>query len=519
MSELNFGRVLRRAHQFADREAIKDLGNGHAATYAEHLERIGRLTSVIDGLGVAPPDSVAVLAGSSHVYIELWRACCAGAAVINPLNDRLAPEELVYILTDSGSQVIFVDAKHADTIARIRDRIPSLRTVVLIGPGDVPHDHRLESLMAETAASDLPDEPAPEAAAVLMYTGGTTGLPKGVLLSQRAVALSIYRMQSVVSLGPDQRFLSFMPMFHIGGMSAWGLFLPGGGCTVMLPAFEAGRVNAAVRDERITAVGAVPTMLALMVQHPDYDPAMLGTLQLVMYGAAPMPLPLLTRLLETYPGLGFHQAYGMTELCAIATGLTRDDHRTGGEILQSVGRTALGVEIEIRDPETAAPLPVGEVGEIWLRTDSIMTGYWNKPEQTAASIVDGWYRTGDAARLDERGYVFLADRVKDMIVTGGENVYSLEVENALVSHPGVQAVAVVGLPDPTWGERVHAVVVCEPGAVTAEELARSARERIAGFKVPKSWTFQSDPLPLSAAGKVLKRELRERLADAPDESR
>jgi len=520
MSELNFGRVLRRGRRVANRLAVKDLGNDHEVTYAEHLDRVGRLAGAIAALGVRPSDTVAVLAGASHTYIELWRACCAGAAVINPLNNRLAPDELVYILHDSGSEVVFVDAEHAPVIASIRDRLPAVRSVVLVDDADAPHDDRLADLLGSVDASTLPDEPSPDATAVLMYTGGTTGLPKGVVLSQRALALSIYRMQSVMPQGVDQSFLSFMPMFHIGGMAAWALFLPSGGSTVIMPAFEPGAVNAAIRDESITVIGAVPTMLAMMVEHPDYEPSMLSTLQLVMYGAAPMPPTLLAKLMDTYPDLRFHQAYGMTEICAIATGLTRDDHLIGGDILGSVGRPALGVELELRDPDDGSPIAQGDVGEIWLRADSVMTEYWNKPEQTAASLVDGWYRSGDAARLDEQGYVYLADRVKDMIVTGGENVYSLEVENAISDHPAVNAVAVIGIADETWGERVHAVVVCAPESIASEQLAREleinltewARQRIAGFKVPKSWTLQAEPLPLSPAGKVLKRDLRDRFA-------
>jgi long-chain acyl-CoA synthetase len=252
-------------------------------------------------------------------------------------------------------------------------------------------------------------------------------------------------------------------------------------------------------------------MLAMMTQHPDFEASMLNSLKLVMYGAAPMPPELLASLLAAYPDLSFYQAYGMTECASTVTALLPEDHVTGGELLGSVGRPCVGVEIDIRNPETVAPLPPGDTGEIWVRCDSAMLEYWDKPEQTAKSLVDGWYRTGDAGRLDDRGYLYLADRVKDMIVAGGENVYSIEVENAISSHPAVLQVAVVGVPHPTWGEAVHAVVVCEPGAVTAEELDAHARASIAGFKVPKSWTFQGEPLPLSAAGKVLKRDLRERL--------
>ncbi len=521
MGELNFGRLVRRGLTFGDQPAIKDLGNGHEATYAEHFDRVGRLCNAIAGLGVRSSESVAVLAGASHVYVELWRACCAGAAVINPINNRLAPDELAYILGDAGSKVIFVDAAHAKVIAAIREQVPSLEQVVLIGDavsGDVresasiPCDHLLDDLMA-AAVPDLPPEPSPDSTAVLMYTGGTTGLPKGVVISHRAITLSIYRMQSAVDVGKTgatPNYLAFMPMFHIGGVACWGLYLPLGGRSIVLPAFDPGAVNQAIRDEQITAIGAVPTMLAMMLDHPDFEPAMLESLELVMYGAAPMPPTLLARMMTLYPNLGFHQAYGMTEICAIATGLTRADHLRGGDILRSVGRPSLGIELELRDPESGAPTPRGEVGEIWLRSDSVMTEYWNKPEQTASSLVDGWYRSGDAARLDDDGYVFMADRVKDMIVSGGENVYSLEVENALSDHPQVRQVAVVGLPDDTWGERVHAVVVCDPATVTEAELDELARGRIAGFKVPKSWSLQNDPLPLSAAGKVLKRDLRDR---------
>jgi acyl-CoA synthetase (AMP-forming)/AMP-acid ligase II len=289
MGEMNLGRMLRRAQMFGDRPAIKDLGTGYEANYKEHIDRVGRLCSAITGLGVGPSDRVAVLASGSHVYVELWRACLAGSAMINPLNPRLAPDELVYIMTDSASEVIFVDAAHAGAIAEVRERLPRLRKVVLIGDGDVPHDARLDDLMAVASSSELPPEPDDGAAAVLMYTGGTTGLPKGVVLSQRAVVLSVYRMQPVVALREPQSFLAFIPFFHIAGMAAWAFYLPTGGRSVIMPQFEPGAVDAAIRDERITAIGSVPTMLTMMLEHPDFDPEMLASLELVMYGASPMP--------------------------------------------------------------------------------------------------------------------------------------------------------------------------------------------------------------------------------------
>lgn len=491
-----------------------DLGNGHTSTYGEHLERLERHYAVLKSLGVGPTDRVGVLADASHVYVELWRVLLGGAGVINPLNTRLAPNELAYILADSGTSVIYADAAGATKIAEIRDRLPDLLTVVLIGEeqtGGVPCDVAFDELFAAARAEGLPPEPDESDSAALLYTGGTTGLPKGVLHTQRGIVSSVYRYLMDTGLGPGVNFLSYMPLFHVGSMATWAYFVPIGGRVVMMPAFDPGQVIHAIQDHRITMASGVPTMFAMMLDHPEFDPKMFESLELITYGAAPMPPELLERLMDVAPGVRFWQGYGMSE-CGVATCLSPEDHASGSERLRSVGRAAIGVEVEIRDPETAAPKPTGEIGEIWLRCDSLLKEYWRKPEETAEVLLpDGFYRTGDAGRLDDEHYLFLEDRIKDMIVTGGENVYSLEVENAIASHPAVESVAVVGVPDPKWGEAVHAVVVCDPDAVTAAELEAHTREQIASFKVPKGWTLQADPLPLSAAGKVLKRDLRERL--------
>jgi long-chain acyl-CoA synthetase len=512
MSELNFGRIFRHAERFRDEIAVHDLAIGHRANYGEHFERVGRVCGAMSALDIRADTPFAVLANASHHYVELWRAGLVGGGVINPLNTRLAADEIIYILNDSGAEVLFVDAANAHVALEIRSRVPRLRELIQIGDEDIAGcDARLDELM--NAANDsLPMEPAESAAAVLMYTGGTTGLPKGVVLSQRAIALVIYRMLIDFPIVEGTRFLNFMPMFHIGGITSWGLLLPVGGRTVILPAFEPTAVNHAIRDHEITLIGAVPTMLAQMLQQPDFQPSMLESLRLILYGAAPMPPSLLDRLMTLSSKLAFVQSYGMTECASTVTVLNPLDHRRGGAPLQSVGRPAVGVEIDLREPDGSPTVP-GEIGEIYVRCDSAMTEYWNKPEQTKASLIDGWYRSGDAGRLDDQGYLYLADRVKDMIVTGGENVYSIEVENAISSHPDVIQVAVIGLPDEVWGEKVHAVVVCDPACIDEADLTAHARKTIAGFKVPKSWTLQSDPLPVSAAGKILKRELRERHAE------
>lgn len=509
MSELNFGRIFRYAERFVDEIAVHDLGNGHRASYGEHFERVARTCGAMSSIGIGRDDPFAVLANTSHHYLELWRAGLVGGGIINPLNTRLAADEIVYILKDSGSEILFVDAANAPVALEIRSRVPRLRQLVQIGDDEaIGCDAPLEGLMKEANAS-LPAEPDDAAAAVLMYTGGTTGLPKGVVLSQRAIALVIYRMLVEFPIVAGTRFLNFMPMFHIGGITSWGLLLPVGGRTVILPAFEPKAVNHAIREHEITLIGAVPTMLAQMLQQPDFEPSMLESLRLILYGAAPMPPTLLDRLMAMSSDLSLAQSYGMTECASTVTVLNALDHRRGGAPLLSVGRAAFGVEIDIREPDGSTSAS-GKIGEIYVRCDSIMTEYWNKSEQTEASLVDGWYRSGDAGHLDEQGYLYLADRVKDMIVTGGENVYSIEVENAISSHPHVMQVAVIGLPDELWGETIHAVVVCDPEATNQADLMAHARKTIAGFKVPKSWTLQSDPLPLTAAGKVLKRELRER---------
>lgn len=510
MAELNFGRMLRRTRLFEHEPALLDLGNGHESSYGEHLTRIERHCAVLAALGVGPGDRVGVLAEASHVYVELWRAMLAGAAIINPLNARLAPNELAYILEDSETCVVYADAAGAHAIARIRDRLPQLRTVVLIGEGDAPHDVRLDDLFRDATDAGLPPEPEETAPAVLLYTGGTTGLPKGVVHTQRSIASSVYRYLVDARIGPGASYLSYMPLFHIGSMATWAFVVPVGSRVVMVPAFDPGRVLAAMRDHRITIVSGVPTMFAMMLDHPDFEPATFEALELIAYGASPMPPELLKRLMDVAPGVKFWQGYGMTE-CGVATCLSPEDHGVVSDRLRSVGRAAIGVEIDIRDPETGAPVPTGEVGEIWLRCDGLMKEYWRKPDETRAALCDGFYLTGDAGRLDDEHYLFLEDRIKDMIVTGGENVYSLEVENAIASHHAVNQVGVIGVPDAKWGEAVHAVVVCDPQAVTAAELEAHAREWIAAYKVPKSWTLQAEPLPLSAAGKVLKRELRERL--------
>jgi acyl-CoA synthetase (AMP-forming)/AMP-acid ligase II len=519
MDELIYPRLLlTAAARRTDRPAFVD-DDGTTELLADHVDRSLRLADAHRRhLGLARDDRYAVLAGNSRWYVNLWHAAFLGGGVVNPLNTRLAPAELAFILRDSGSKVLYVDAAFAPVAAQIRDQVPSLEQVVLIGPGDdLPVDARLDDLAAtgEPTVVDVAEDDL----TVLMYTGGTTGLPKGVLHTQRTNTLNVYRMGFMFGFFTERStFLNATPMFHAGGaMGSMGMPCSGG-TTVIHGGFDPARLIADVERHQVTHTGLVPTMIGMVVNHPDFDPAKFATLRMMGYGASPMPAAVLDAVRTHLPHVQLTQTYGMTEACAVVTCLTAEDHRRGDHVLRSAGRAAPGVELTVRDAN-GEPVPAGEVGEVWAKAGSFSVGYLGRPEETAAAFVDGWYRTGDAGYLDDEQYLYLVDRTKDMIVTGGENVYSSEVENALSTHPAVLQVAVIGIPSERWGEQVHAVVVPRPGVeVTEDELIAHARGLIAGFKVPKSVELRADPLPLSGAMKVLKRELRAPYWDGRDRS-
>jgi long-chain acyl-CoA synthetase len=341
-----------------------------------------------------------------------------------------------------------------------------------------------------------------------MYTGGTTGLPKGVLLDHRAEMLNLYHVMQLWPFDQHDIFLHQTPMFHaasMGGMLAEPAL---GGKSIFLSLFDPGKAMDLIEQHNVKTTVMVPTMIGMMLNHPEFKPERLASLQTLTYGASPMPGAILDALLKFFPDINIFQGYGMTEASAVLTALGPEEHRTGGPRLRSAGKAVPGVVLSIQDPDGNI-LPTGETGEVCARAGNFMTEYWNKPEATADVFAGGWYHSGDAGYLDEEGYLFLVDRVKDMIVTGGENVYSVEVENALASHPAVAQVAVIGIPSEQWGEAVHAIVVVRDGhECTEAELIEHSREWIAGYKVPKSVELRSEPLPLSGAMKVLKRELR-----------
>jgi len=505
MKELVYHRMLLPAvERNADRPGFFD--GEYRATFGEHLDRVARLAGALRDLGVQPDDRFAVMALNGHQFLECYHAAFLGAGVINPLNLRLAPKELEYILADSETKVCFTDQFFAPIIDKVRAAV-GIEHVVMIGDGDAPHDVGYEELLA-SATPVIPDEPEEDDAAILMYTGGTTGLPKGVLLDHRAEMLNLYHVLQVWRFSADDVFLHQTPMFHAASMGGM-LGVPAhGGVSVFLSLFDPARALELCAQHSVTQTVMVPTMIGMLLNHPDFTPESLSALRLLTYGASPMPAALLDRLLSTFPDLDVFQGYGMTESSAVLTALGPTEHRAGGPRLRSAGRPLPGVVLSIQDHEGTA-LPQGETGEVCARGGNLMREYWKQPEATADAFRGGWYHSGDAGYFDADGYLYLVDRVKDMIVTGGENVYSVEVENAIASHPAVQQVAVIGIPSEKWGEAVHAIVVVNEGAtVTEADIIEHAREWIAGYKVPKSVELRTEPLPLSGAMKVLKRDLR-----------
>ena len=503
VKELIYPRLfLAAAERHGSRAAIHD--GAYTATFGEHAERALRLTNALgSGLGLDSTDRFAVVALNGHRYIELYHAAFLGGAVINPVNYRLADPEMAHVLRHSGARVVFVDAAFSQRV----------RTIVDAGGTAIERVVSLEDDYEDLLASGkdvVPTEPDEDSLPMLMYTGGTTGMPKGVASTQRAQMLNLYHLATVQGLAfsEDAVYLHHMPMFHSMGANAALSAAAFGTEATVIPAFEPGAFMTAVAKHGVTETVLVPTMIAMILRHAEYAPDRLSSLKRIGYGGMAMPHALLAKLQESSPDIELLQGYGMTEACPTLTFLTAEDHRRGEDKRHSVGRPLPGVDVAVFD-EGGNRLPTGEVGEVCARGGNIMTGYWNDPDATAKVFRDGWYLTGDLGRFDEDGYLYLVDRVDDMIVTGGENVYSIEVENALTTCPGVVQVAVIGVPDDVWGKRVHGIVVLAPDvAVTEEQLAAHARQTIAGYKVPKSWELRTEPLPVSGAGKPLKRELR-----------
>lgn len=484
---------------------------GRARTWGETRVRVARLAAGLQALGVGPGDRVAILALNSDRYTEFLSAVWwAGAAVV-PMNIRWTAAENAYSLKDCGARVLFVDRTFAAGATEMTAACPTLEHVVWCddgegAPGLLNHDQLIAS-----------NEPAPDASsgaedlAGLYYTGGTTGFPKGVQIPHRALWFNNLLAAKLLEVEPDDVVLHAAPMFHMADSCLGGAASIMGATHAYVPRFDPEGVMAAIEAHAVTHTVMVPTMIAMLLQHPAFATERLRSLRVIGYGGSSISRGVLAEALAKLPCVRFVQVYGQTEMAPIISSLPAKDHMVdgpGAQRLAAAGRPAPGCEVRIVDG-AGADVPPGDVGEIVVRGPGMMHGYWNLPEQTAATIRDGWVHTGDGGYQDADGYIFIVDRVKDMIVSGGENVFSAEVESAVSTHPGVAQVAVIGIPSDQWGEAVHAIVVPRAGFTPSPaEIMAHCEPLLANYKRPRGVTIRAEALPLSGAGKVLKRELR-----------
>lgn len=484
-------------------------------TFSEIVARGTRLAAGLHRLGVGHQDRVSLLARNRTEWFDYYAACELHGFIASTLNFRLAVDELEYILRDSGSRTLIFEDDYTAVIDELRSRIPELRNLICIG--DCPSwAQKCEEVSANGSSSGPPFESKAGDVVRLIYTSGTTGRPKGVIRSQQA-DLALARICAESSeMGSGCRELIMMPMFHIGAQSMASGAHWAGGCVVLQRDFDVPVLLQLIETERVDTVHLTPTILHSIFEDAASDRFNLASLRTVVYAAAPMPVSLLREGLERL-GPIFCNCYGSTETGASIT-LGKRFHRDLGdssarERLASLGQEMPDTRVRIVD-DAGAECPAGTEGEITVRSDAMMNGYWNNPQATAASLRDGWFRTGDIGRMDERGFVFLVDRKADMIISGGENIYSREVEIALLSHSDVAQAAVIGIPDARWGQSVKAIVVRRAGStVDAAALVQHCREKIARYKAPKSIEFV-DQLPLLPSAKIDKVTLRRRYGNA-----
>ena len=486
---------------------------GAALTYSELDKGSSKTGQGLISLDVKPNDRVGYLGKNSHIYFELLFGVAKAGGVICPINWRLALPEILYVLNDCIPRVLFVGIEFIDLIP---DIIADSDTIEHIIPMEAAEgfDTHYEAWRDAFEALPTAVKREPSDDAIQMYTSGTTGHPKGAVLSNRSILTPYQRFrtdpspeynvwyESDVSLIP-------MPVFHVGG-TAWGLTTMGNGATgVIMRNFVPTDVLGYIHKYKISKLFLVPAAIQIVVNQDNVRDVDFSQMKYIFYGASPMPVPLLAKAIDVF-GCGFAQFYGMTETSGSITALPPEDHDVNGnERMRSVGKPLLGVEIAIWD-DNENELPTGEIGEIVTRSTMNMNGYWENPQATRETITkDGWLKTGDVGIIDSDGYLFLKDRKKDMIISGGENVYPAEVENVLYGHPKIEEAAVIGVPDSKWGEAVKACIVLKKNEnLDDEELISWTRERLAGFKCPKSVEYL-DVLPRNPSGKVLRRKLRE----------
>lgn len=490
--------------------------------------RVHGMARALADLGIAPGDRVAFLGQNSHWMIETYFAPCLIGAIMLPVNYRLSEDEQVALLDDSAPRVLIVDRHYQSRAAALIER--SAATEILIfadwdppEPGLPAGALILEDLIK--AAGDVPPDAFDDRASgsddamLIFYTSGSTGVPKGVMLSHANLLSNALGSGPLFGYTPEDVSLFTGPLFHLASGSRVYTSILFGTSIVIQSRFDVVGMMELVQNQRITMTTLVPTMLQMILDHPRFAEFDFSSMRCLVYGGAPMPVALMQRLMDTVPGLVFAQGYGMTEASPLITVLPAEDHRmVDGAVPKtaSVGRPVTHCDIRVVDAH-GHPVAQGDTGEVVVRGPQIMLGYWNRPDETAEAIRGGFYFTGDAGYFDADGYLYLSGRKKEMIISGGENIYPIETENCLSQHPAIAAAAVIGLPDDTWGEVVTAAVSLKPGQqASADDIIAHCRQRIAHYKAPKRVTIWDGPLPLNPANKIDKNRIRALLTQADD---
>jgi long-chain acyl-CoA synthetase len=480
-------------------------------TFAQFNARVNSLVHALQTMGANKGDVIGILSWNCLEYADIYGAAMKGGFIASPFNPRLGADELEYIINYSEANSLFVGPELMEMANKLRTRLPKVKNYISLevsAPDMIWHSDLLTTYSKEEPDVEI-DEDDP---VCIIYTSGTTGVPRGALYTHRCFIEDSKVLVMDIGLQPGHKRVQITPLFHIAGNTHFRSSLYVGGCNVILKFFDAAATLQLIQDERATHMDFVPTHLVAMLNLPDFDKYDISSMNLMWYGASPMPLEVLKKGIKAF-GPIIAQGYGQTESGPAICHLSKEDHNVldrpekEQRKLASAGRPDIGVQVRIVDDQGSDVEP-GEVGEIILRSKHMMVGYWHKPEETRETLVNGWLHSGDMGYYDEEGYIYIADRKKDMIISGGENVYPREVEEVLYRHPAVMEAAVIGVPDPYWVEKVHAVVTTKEGASTsAEELIAFCKKHIAGYKAPKSVELV-DSLPKNAAGKILKRELR-----------
>ncbi|WP_223446241.1 class I adenylate-forming enzyme family protein [Pseudomonas sp. BF-R-19] len=483
-------------------------------THRQLLSRGLRLGSAIYEAGLRHQDRIGVLAMNCIEYGEVVASAQCSGFVLATVNFRLAPPEIAYIINDGRPKILFFEAQYLAVVEQLRSHLPSVDVYVCIG-GEASWAENYEKFIARGDEVGPPIRSREEDIFCLIYTSGTTGRPKGCIWGQREFRKTAAMSAFKTELQQPDRIMLVMPMFHKGGLAMSQSQLAVGGTCCLFRQFDANALLAAIHRDKISIVYLAPTMVQMLLEQPGVEEADLSSVRTVMYSAAPMPLPVLKRAMELFPGCGFVNLYGQTEICTFS--LSSTQHRPFGDERDIKRLTSVGkphgnhVQVRIVD-EDDNDCPVGVPGEILARSGAMLRGYWNNHSASLEALRNGWVHTGDVGKLDEDGFLYLVDRKKDVIISGGENIYSREVEDAVVTHPAVSECAVIGIPDEKWGESVCAVITLRPGRYVADqELIEYVRTRIAGYKKPK-YIITLDELPKLVTGKVNKLELRQRYA-------